>query len=335
MESEHNIKLTASEIAQIWTAYMNTSMCNCLFTYFLEIVEDREIRSILENGLELSKAHSTKLTAFFQQEGYPIPIGFKVEDDVNPSAPRLFSDSFILSLIHNMGSMALSFYAISKTLAVRSDVDSFFTECVSQMNEYNSNSKNLLLSKGLFVRSPYLIPAKEVHFVQSTNFMSGLLGKKRPLSAIEITNLFANLQKNELGRAAMMAWSQVVQSKEVGKFMARGKEIATKHAKVFASVLEEGDLPVPMTWDSEVTDSKVAPFSDKLLMFMATALTALSIGFYGTGMATSSRKDLSLDYVRLSAEIAAFAEDGANIMIENGWLEEPPMAVDRDELINN
>ncbi|MCM2535776.1 DUF3231 family protein [Neobacillus pocheonensis] len=33
--------------------------------------------------------------------------------------------------------------------------------------------------------------------------------------------------------------------------------------------------------------------------------------------------------------MAAFAEDGANIMIENGWLEEPPMAVDRDELINN
>jgi hypothetical protein len=62
-------------------------------------------------------------------------------------------------------------------------------------------------------------------------------------------------------------------------------------------------------YDTEVTDSKVAPFSDKIMMFMATTLTALRIGYYGTSMATSTRKDLALDYVHLSAEIASFAED--------------------------
>src|SRR3954451_22459339 len=112
----------------------------------------------------------------------------------------------------------------------------------------------------------------------------------------------------------MMAWSQVTQSKEVRQFMIRGKEIAHKHAKVFRSVLEEDDLPVPMSWDTEVTDSKIAPFSEKLLMFMSTTLSSISIGLYGTSMATSTRKDLALDYVRLSADIASFAEDGANIM---------------------
>jgi hypothetical protein len=29
-----------------------------------------------------------------------------------------------------------------------------------------------------------------------------------------------------------------------------------------------------------------------------------------------------------------FAEDGANIMIENGWLEQPPQAIDRDQIAN-
>ncbi|WP_223592290.1 DUF3231 family protein [Neobacillus bataviensis] len=334
MESEHITKLTAAEVAQIWSAYMNSSMCKCLFTYFLETVEDSQIRSVIQHGLELAETHLAKLSAFFQKEGYPIPCGFNVEEDVNMAAPRLFSDSFMLHLIHNMGVMALSFYAIAKTFSVRSDIDKFFAECVKELNEFDTNSKNLLLSKGLFIRSPYLIPSNEVHFVKSPNFISGLLGNKSPLTAIEITNLFANLQKNAFGQAVMMAWSQVAQSKEVKQFMERGRKIAFKHTKVFGSALEEDSLPVPTSWDTEVTDSKAAPISDKMMMFMATTLTALSIGFYGTSMATCTRKDLALDYVRLSAEIASFAEDGAKIMIDNGWLEEPPLAVDRDKLAN-
>ncbi|MEH7336196.1 DUF3231 family protein [Neobacillus drentensis] len=334
MESEHITKLTAAEVAQIWSAYMNSSMCKCLFTYFLETVEDHQIRSVIQHGLELAETHLDKLSAFFQKEGYPIPCGFNVEEDVNMAAPRLFSDSFMMHLVHNMTVMAFSFYAIAKTFAVRSDIDEYFAECVKELNEFDTNSKNLLLSKGLYIRSPYLVPSNEVHFVKSPNFMSGLLGNKRPLTAIEITNLFANLQKNTLGHAVMMAWSQVAQSKEVKKFMVRGKEIALKHSKVFGSVLEKDHLPVLMSFDTEVTDSKAAPISDKMMMFMATTLSALSIGLYGTSMATSARKDLALDYVRLSAEIASFAEDGAKIMIDNGWLEEPPLAVDRDKLAN-
>jgi hypothetical protein len=48
----------------------------------------------------------------------------------------------------------------------------------------------------------------------------------------------------------------------------------------------------------------------------------------------SPRHDLGSIYVRLSAEVSQFVEDGANIMIENGWLEQPPQASDRDQLVN-
>ncbi|WP_369690690.1 DUF3231 family protein [Neobacillus fumarioli] len=54
---------------------------------------------------------------------------------------------------------------------------------------------------------------------------------------------------------------------------------------------------------------------------------------YSTSMALSPRRDLAVDYVRLSAEITTYAEDGAKIMMKNGWLEQPPMAADRDELV--
>lgn len=333
MGTEH-IKLTASEVSQLWTSYINSSMSKCLFTYFIGIAEDTELRPLIQHGLDLAEAHIQKLTAIFQKEGHPVPHGFHVKEDVNTSAPRLFSDNFILFFIYNMGIPALHFYALSKTLAVRSDIDSYFSECLLELKEYDTKAKSLLLSKGLFIRSPHIVPSEEVNFVKDQNWLDELFGKKRPLSAIEITNIFSNLQKNALGSATMMGYSQVAQSKEVGAFMIRGKEIAFKHMKVFSSLLEEDNLPVPMTWDIGITDSTVAPFSDKMLMFMTTSLTALSIGYYATSMATSMRKDLSLHYLRLSAEIASYAADGATLMIQNGWLEEPPLSADRDQLAN-
>jgi len=59
----------------------------------------------------------------------------------------------------------------------------------------------------------------------------------------------------------------------------------------------------------------------------------LSVGFYGTGIALSLRGDIVVMYNRLSLEVQLYSEDGANIMIKNGWLEQPPMASDRDELV--
>jgi hypothetical protein len=334
MGTEHNVKLSAAELAQLWSSYMNSSMCHCLFTYFLKVVEDTEIKTILEKGLEITQIHLRKLTIIFHKEKFSVPQGFVVKEDVNISAPKLFSDSFMLYFSYSMGSMALNFYAVAKAVSVRSDVDTYFSECLHEISEFDSLTKNLLLSKGLFIRSPYLTPPQKVSFVKDQTFMSGWFGHKRPLSAIEITNLFLNLQRNALGKAVMIGFSQVAQSKEVGKFMVRGKEIAIKHTEVFGSVLRDDDLPVPMTWDNEITNSKKPPFSDKLMMFMTTALIGLSIGFYGASMATSTRKDLSVNYVRLSAEIAKYAEDGAKIMINNGWLEEPPLSEDRDKLAN-
>jgi len=61
-------------------------------------------------------------------------------------------------------------------------------------------------------------------------------------------------------------------------------------------------------------------------------LNAGGIGYYGKSLATSPRRDLSANYVRLTAEIGHYADDGVDIMIQNGWLEQPPQAVDRDQL---
>ena len=59
----------------------------------------------------------------------------------------------------------------------------------------------------------------------------------------------------------------------------------------------------------------------------------MSIGYYGTAVSQSPRGDITSMYNRLSLEVQLYSEDGANLMIKNSWMEQPPMASDRDELI--
>ena len=48
MVSEHRMELTASEIADLWTSYLNDSMAVCGIKYFLTHIENDDIRSVLE-----------------------------------------------------------------------------------------------------------------------------------------------------------------------------------------------------------------------------------------------------------------------------------------------
>lgn len=331
MDTGKNIRLTAAEISQLWGSYQNDTLAICMLRYFLNHVEDTEIRPLLQHALDLSQAHIPKLTAFFQEEGNAVPQGV-TEDDVNESAPRLFSDTYMLMYMQQVGKLSLNAYSVAVANATRQDLHNYFSECLREYAELHTMANDLLLAKGLYVRPPYIPPQESVSFVDSTKFLTGWFGKRRPLLSLEISNLFENAQRNALGVSTLIGFSQVARSKEVTNYLIRGKEIAAKHVEIFGSILREDDLPNPMTWDSEVTKSTTPPFSDKLMTVATTGLIGIGIGYYGTSMATSMRADINTHYVRLTGEIGKYSLDGAKLMIKNGWLEQPPMQADRDKL---
>ena len=329
MEQGKQIRLTSGELTQL---VMQDSASVCTLSYFLERAEDTEIKPIIEHALKLSQAHLQKINTILTEEKHKVPHGFKVEEDVDLTAPRLYADSFALTFIHQMGARGLTMYAASLSSATRSDITAHYKECLSETMELYEMSKDLLLSKGLYIRPPYLPNLDEVDFVDKQSFLWDILGEKRALIGPEVTNLFANIQRNALGTGVLTGFSQVSHSKDVTKFMLRCIDVAKKHIKLFGEKLIESDLPVPMTWDSDVTNSTAYTFSDKLMMYYTTSLIALSVGFYGASVSQSPRIDLGVMYNRLSAEIQKISEDGANIMIKNKWLEQPPMASDRKDL---
>lgn len=327
------IRLTAGEVAQLWAQYMNDSSSICMLTYFLEKAEDSDIIPIIEFALQLSKTHIQKITAILTEEKNVVPHGFSIKEDVDLTGPRLYSDSYVLNFINQMAKIGLTLYAASVATSVRHDITAYYMDCVTETMQLNQKSKDLLLSKGLFIRSPNLPNLEQVEYVKKQGFMLDVFGEKRPLIAAEVDNLFANLQRNAIGVATLTGFSQVAQNKEVKQFFIKGLEIGNKHIKLFGGKLEESKLPVPMSWDSEITNSTTYTFSDRIMMFYTSALIGLSVGFYGTGIALSPRGDIVAMYNRLSLEVQLYSEDGANIMIKNGWLEQPPMASDRDELV--
>jgi hypothetical protein len=325
---QSRILLTAPEISSLWTQYMFDSMSICFIKYALEHMEDQEIIDIYKQSLELSERHVQQVKAFFTGEDFPIPHGFS-EKDVNIHAPRLFQDTFYLYYMYIMILQGLTGYALSVSTSIRADLRTYYMKCSTETMSLFEKTIDAMLTKGIYSRPPLISPAESVDFVKQQSFLTGWFGERRPLTAMEIGEITFNMNKMHLHIALKVGFSQVAASDKVRRYINRGREISTKHIAVFEKIFREETLNSPISWQSQVTGSTTSPFSDKWIMYQIQLSTQVAIALYGTSLSVTSRRDLSEKYVALTCELCRYAEDGANLMIDNGWLEEPPKATDR------
>ncbi|HEX7063760.1 MAG TPA: DUF3231 family protein [Bacillales bacterium] len=326
-----DIQLTVTELGTLWTLYMNNSMSIQVLSYFLSKVEDGEIHEVLEFALQTAQKENQSIIDIFNAEGQPIPHGF-TEDDVNLNAPQLYTDTFFLHYLKNMSQYGVTTMGTNYTLASRSDIRNFYKGCVQKVTKLDEMATQILLTKGLYTRPPHISVPDKVSFVNKQNFLAGFIGGRRPLIAMEAMYLFLNAQTNSVGNSLLLGFSQVTSDQRIRKYTWRGMEIAKKHLNVFTNKLREDHLHTAPNLEDEVTNSTEPPFSDKLITFHITLLVTAGMGNYGMAISASPRHDLVTVYTRLAAEIGDYAKDGANIMIDNGWMEEPPQVDDRKEL---
>ena len=62
-------------------------------------------------------------------------------------------------------------------------------------------------------------------------------------------------------------------------------------------------------------------------------LSSQGISSMGMAMADTMRSDLEAKYIKYTAEIMKYSKKGANIMIDNNWLQQPPQAVKHENLV--
>ncbi|WP_200411900.1 DUF3231 family protein [Virgibacillus salexigens] len=334
--NEKKVHLTSGEIASLWTGYMNDSMSKCILSFMLQHIEDPEVKPVIQYAYDISSNHMEQLTALFEKEQFALPNGF-TEQDVNMNAPWLFTDEFCLTYVNHMAKVGMLEYSGFVSASYREDVCNYFSLGLSETNNLYKQSLKIALLKGINARHPYIEPPKATDYIDSKKYLRGLnpFNDKRPLNAVEISNLYMNIVTNSMGVNLCLAFAQSSPTKEVQDYMLRGKEISQKHIKIFVDTLLEGDVQAPHVPDVGVSNSTTQTFSDKLVMFHMNLIIASGIGNYSTAASTSQRSDLMVNYERLSVEVMRLAKSGADIMIKHHWLEQPPGTKDREKLTKN
>ncbi|MBT2759184.1 DUF3231 family protein [Mesobacillus foraminis] len=327
-------KITAVEMGKLWATYMGNSMSKGILEYYLQHIGDEDIKVLLENGLTLSTEILNRIEGFFKKEKFPIPKGF-TEEDYNLNAPRLFQDEFYAHYLKYAAKAGLSIYAIALPLVMREDIREFFVFCHDRTTMFLGQINNVLMGKGLIIRPPEIPIPEQVEFVTKQNFLNGFFGDIRPLHALEIIHLYDNIENNATSKALLLGFSQTAKSERVKDFLIRGKDITDRTLEKMQLTLQHDNLPSPSLLDHLVTDSKIAPFSDKVYVFHKVDMFCMKIRSFGNAIAVNGRRDIGLMYSRFLMSIGIYVEDGANILIDNGWMEQIPKAIDRNHLSKN
>ena len=326
--------LTAAEVSALWLQYMGDSMAICVYKYFLNIVENKEIKPILEFALQLAESHITKITEFLKSANFQVPIGF-TENDVNVNAPRLFSDQFLLFYSYIMTIHGLTAYSLAITNLERQDIQNYFFECTVTSKELFQKIVELAKSQPKFSSVPSIPSPHGAEFIESTGIISNLIGDKRPVNSSEISTLFFNSKKTGFVKSLSLAFSQVAELEDVRDFMLKNVKLAGKDAESFDAILQQDNLPIPEKWDAEITDSTVSPFSDKLIMFHAGFLVNAALTYYGASLGSSFRSDIIVNYSKVFTHAMEAGAFSYNIMVKHGWLEKQPEAIDRKSLMQD
>ncbi|MBU5215089.1 DUF3231 family protein [Heyndrickxia oleronia] len=329
--NENKLKLTSSEIGTLWGEFVNGTMTDVVNKYMVSIIEDEEIKSIFENAIKTFEKQKQQIVCFMQKEGFPVPIGF-TESDLFKGKQRLFTDIFCLHYLHIMTLHGLLGHTTSLSVSVRKDLRDFYDSCNNDAKKMFHQTIELLLKKGSFQKDPLFYPAKNPEYVSGNDFIDGFFGKGRRLSATEVLSISFNLKKSIMAKTLSIAFSQVAQTKEVRKFLMETEKTSDGQIKTFSKIMQNDNLPVPKSWETEVTTSTDSPFSDKLILYHMGFLFQAAQNYHGAGLASAMRTDLVTAYENTIIKNLLVTKKWFNLMVHNKWLEQPPLAPNRKEI---
>lgn len=318
-------KLSPAETTSLWNSYLTNTMTLWVTRHFIVTSQDDELRSILQYAEEMAFTEVEKSKAFFEEANHPLPQKFS-DEDVDVNGPALFSDNFVLMLKIALTQVAFSVYGVSLGTSTRRDIRLFYDDCIKNTSQLFNRLTDLAIKKGLHHPEIQIPIPDRIEKISKQSFIAGWFTDRRPLASSEITQLAASLRAIEVYKEVMRGFSQVTPTKELKEHFQRGADKYQKQIDVLQSILLENNLPQLPSWESEVTDTKVSPFSDKLMMYKMLLLTGATAGQYGANLASVLRKDLGAHYTRLMGEELVYGEDSVNLMIKYQFLDQLPLA---------
>ncbi|NSL50999.1 DUF3231 family protein [Calidifontibacillus erzurumensis] len=330
-EMQNKTNLNSAELGKLWASYVGNTLSKGVLSYFSQHVTDETIKTIVQKALKTSDDFINEIRNIFEKEEIPIPIGI-TDGDVNKNAPRLFKDEFYLHYLKYAAKAGLSIYSTAIPLMLRKDVRDFINYCTETTVDLLTTLNEALLQKGVLKKPPLIPYPEKIDFVNKHYYFSGFIGKIRPLHALEIAYLHDAVENNVTSKALLTGFSQVAQNKQVKDLFIRGKDLTMMHIENCMKKLHNNDLPSHSLLDDLVEPSTIPPFSDKLMLMHKIDMFTMKIRTYANAMSLNGRRDIGGMYVKFLMDITLYLEDASNIMINEGWMEQPPQAVSREEL---
>jgi hypothetical protein len=318
-------RLTPAEISNLWNSFVANTMGVWVSRHFIASTQDKEVSKMLELAEKFAIEESEQSKSYLLEAGEPLPQPFD-ENDVNINAKPLFTDHYVVLLKYGLVQAALTVYSLSLNTSSRSDIRSFYQKCLLNSSELLNRCADIMVNKGLNLPEIHIPTTDSIEKVDSNKYLAGWFTNRRPINAHEIGQVVYNYRATEIHKEFIRGASKIAKSNELKRHFQLGVEVFQKQLNVLQSILSENGLPTLPTWESEILDIGISPFSDRLMHFKHAALTAQASARYGAALSTVMRKDIAAHFMSLMAETLTYGEDAANIMIKNKFLDQLPMA---------
>ncbi|WP_226666397.1 DUF3231 family protein [Metabacillus litoralis] len=326
--------ISSSELATLWMTYQQKTMTRRILEYFIEAADDEQAKEIMQDTHKKIIKYIDQITVILKDEGAVIPLGF-TEEDVNPCVPKLFNNYFDIMFLRLLKEISMGLHTLHLNMAYRKEIVLLYKELTGFTQSVYDKCVDYLQQNNVLSPPPSVTMPKAVEFVKDTSYMSGLnlFSDKRALNTVEVSYLYFTIESNILGMQMITGFAQVANKPEVKKYFLKGKELSKKIVTDFTQVLLQSDIQPSSTWGAKATDSKLAPFSDKLMMYCTSLFCNFSLGNSALGTSFSLRSDLPTMMTLVAKDILSYGQDGGKIMAKNGWMEQPPGMEDRNQLI--
>ncbi|NER44407.1 DUF3231 family protein [Bacillus megaterium NBRC 15308 = ATCC 14581] len=324
-------RLTPPEIANLWTHYIRETLSVCVNKYMLHTIQDSEIHSLFQTALQYSLNHIDTLKALFKKEKFPIPNGF-TKEDLNLEAPSLFTDVLCLKSLYMMSTHGHNEMSLAFTTSIRKDIVEFYYQCNLDAMEIYKKAKDLLISKQLYLKPPIYITPNKVGMIKKYSYGTDVFGKQRPMNAIESGHTYFNLNKAMIAKAMIFGFTQVSKNPNVRALLEKSVQTTTNHITSLSSLLTKENIHLPKSVETEVTNSTVSPFSDRLMLLQTGFFYGVAVTYYNAALISSMRADIAIINEKAALTSLWMFNRIGKEMIDNQWLEQPPQADDRKRL---
>jgi hypothetical protein len=303
-------KPTAGEIANIWKYVIGNQAHLCFLEHWMHHAEDEELKMILQKSKAIANQIVNQGIELYQKAGFPQPIGFSLDKDATPDVPRLMSDKAIFFILQVLSEYGVYGYGLTLGKIETTEVMTFFDTCLKNSAELYRFITEIIKKKGYQHQSIYIPIPKQAEFVHEQSFLAGWWGEQRPVNSIEIDSLIFSLRGAILAKTIYMMLSQIAKDSKVQKFCHRGMEVTKKRVEKIQSLNTAENLPFQATYETELTDSSISPFSERLIMFEAMSLAEIAIARYGNALSAVVRRDLVTMFSLYIVETGTFLDDG-------------------------